>query len=274
MVENYGINPRDILTITFTKAAAEEMEGRYISAGGKKGVMFSTFHALFFRILRSCFGYTVDMIISENEKREFLSRMVESYDIETDDINQTVDIFLMNAGLIKNNLSNMTEFQPRDMSKDEFKALFRIYEEHKERNEKIDFDDMMYGCYNLLKNDNNLLEKWRSRYKYILIDQDYKLAVLNEVLCNVEYQEDGSSATMWKQYVKNPKGFAFWRKICMEYPMSTKRLWIDCIHYVSESIIAGDKCFISNSPKKFMTILTIPMGIILSIYTKRKAKNL
>lgn len=37
MVENYGINPRDILTITFTKAAAEEMESRYISAGGKKG---------------------------------------------------------------------------------------------------------------------------------------------------------------------------------------------------------------------------------------------
>ena len=159
MVENYGINPRDILTITFTKAAAEEMESRYISAGGKKGVMFSTFHALFFRILRSCFGYTVDMIISENEKREFLSRMVESYDIETDDINQTVDVFLMNAGLIKNNLSNMTEFQPRDMSKEEFNALFRIYEEHKERNEKIDFDDMMYGCYNLLKNDKNLLEK-------------------------------------------------------------------------------------------------------------------
>ena len=34
-----------------------------------------------------------------------------------------------------------------------------------------------------------------------------------DVLCNVEYQDDGSSATMWKQYVKNPKGFAFWRKI-------------------------------------------------------------
>ena len=38
-------------------------------------------------------------------------------------------------------------------------------------------------------------------YKYRLIDQDYKLAILNEVLCNVEYQDDGSSATMWKQYV-------------------------------------------------------------------------
>ena len=108
----------------------------------------------------------------------------------------------------------------------------------------------------------------------ILIDQDYKLAVLNDILCNVEYQEDGSTATMWKQYINNPKGFAFWRKICMQYPMSVKRLWIDCIHYVSESILARDKQFINNSPKKFMTILAIPFGVALSIYTKKKVKDL
>ena len=110
-------------------------------------------------------------------------------------------------------------------------------------------------------------------YKYRLIDQDYKLAVLNEALCNVEYQDDGSSATMWKQYVNNPKGFAFWRKICMQYPMSKKRLWIDCIHYVSESIIAGNKRYIKESPRRIMTIITVPFGILLSIYTKIKAKN-
>ena len=111
-------------------------------------------------------------------------------------------------------------------------------------------------------------------YKYRLIDQDYKLAVLNSVLCNVEYQDDGSTATMWKQYINNPKGFAFWRRICMQYPMSKKRLWIDCLHYVSESIIAGDKQYIRKSPKRGMTILAVPFGIILSIYTKKKAKDL
>lgn len=111
-------------------------------------------------------------------------------------------------------------------------------------------------------------------YKYRLIDQDYKLAVLNEVLCNVEYQEDGSSATMWKQYVRNPNGFAFWRKICMQYPTSQKRLWIDCIHYVSESIIAGDKQYIKKSPKRIMTLIAVPFGIALSIYTKRKAEKI
>ena len=110
-------------------------------------------------------------------------------------------------------------------------------------------------------------------YKYRLIDQDYKLAVLNEVLCNVEYQEDGSTATMWKQYVKNPKGFAFWRKICMQCPTSRKRLFVDCVHYVSESIISGDKQFIKKSPKRVLTIILFPIGKMLSVYTRRKYKD-
>ena len=49
-------------------------------------------------------------------------------------------------------------------------------------------------------------------YKYRLIDQEYKLAVLNEVLCNVEYQADGSSNSMLKQYVRNPKGLCILEK--------------------------------------------------------------
>ena len=60
----------------------------------------------------------------------------------------------------------------------------------------------------------------------------------------------------------------------MQYPTSTKRLWMDCIHYVSESIISGDKQFIKESPKRAMTVIAIPFGIILSIYTKNRVKNL
>jgi len=110
-------------------------------------------------------------------------------------------------------------------------------------------------------------------YKYRLIDQDYKLAVLDEVLCNVEYQPDGSSGTMWKQYLRNPKGFAFWRKICMQYPISKKRQVIDCIHYVSSSMISHDKKYIIKSPKKLLTILCTPFGTVLAIITKIRAKN-
>lgn len=103
-------------------------------------------------------------------------------------------------------------------------------------------------------------------YKYILIDQDYKLLVLNEVLCNVEYQEDGSSNNMWKQYYNNPKGFAYLRKFYMKYNNSLKRNIIDNIHYVSSSLLAKDKDFIKESPMKLLTIICIPLSLILNIF--------
>lgn len=110
-------------------------------------------------------------------------------------------------------------------------------------------------------------------YKYLLIDQSYKLAVLNEVLCNVDYQQDGSTGTMFKQYLKNPCGFAFWRKLRMTYPDSRKRLVIDCIHYCSSSIISKDRKYISESPKKLLTIFCTPAGFLLTMYIKRKAEK-
>lgn len=110
-------------------------------------------------------------------------------------------------------------------------------------------------------------------YKYRLIDQDYSLAVLPEVLCLVDYQPDGSSGTMWKQYLLNPRGFAFWRKVCMQYPESKKRLVIDCIHYCSSSILAHNREYISHSPRKLLTVLCTPFGAVLAECTKRKSKK-
>lgn len=110
-------------------------------------------------------------------------------------------------------------------------------------------------------------------YKYLLIDQSYKLAVLNDILCNVDYQTDGSTGTMFKQYLKNPRGFAFWRKLRMTYPDSCKRLVIDCIHYCSSSIISKNRKYIRESPKKLLTFLCTPAGVLLTVYIKRKAKQ-
>lgn len=109
-------------------------------------------------------------------------------------------------------------------------------------------------------------------YKYRLIDQEYKLAVLDDVLCIVEYQQDGSSMNMYWQYLKNPKGFAFWRKVCMQYPESQKRVFLDCVHYVSSSILCRDREFIKNSPCKKLTILAVPLGILLTAYIKFKTR--
>ena len=107
-------------------------------------------------------------------------------------------------------------------------------------------------------------------YKYRLIDQDYKLAVLDEIVCNVDYQPDGHSTGMWKEYVRSPRGFAAWRKVCMQYPESTKRLFVDCVHYVAESLIAKDKTFLKASPRKGWTLFAIPFGAVLATYTSRK----
>lgn len=109
-------------------------------------------------------------------------------------------------------------------------------------------------------------------YKYLLIDQDYKLAVLNDVLCNVEYQPDGSSNSMWSQYLKNPKGFAFWRTVRMKYSSSSKRTFIDCIHYVSSSLISKNLHFIKESPRTTSTVLAIPFGVALAIIVICKGK--
>lgn len=100
-------------------------------------------------------------------------------------------------------------------------------------------------------------------YKYILIDQDYEMLVLNEILCNVEYQENGSSKSMWKQYYNNPKGFAFLRKFYMEHNVSMMRNFIDAIHYVSSSKLSENKNYLKESPKKVFTFIAIPFGIIL-----------
>lgn len=110
-------------------------------------------------------------------------------------------------------------------------------------------------------------------YKYMLCDQEYKLLVLNEILCNVEYQPDGSSMNMYRQYLRNPKGFAFFRKTAMCCQPKLKRRFMECIHYVSSSIIARNTKFIVESPKKMMTVMAIPFGTLLTCYIKYKATS-
>ena len=110
-------------------------------------------------------------------------------------------------------------------------------------------------------------------YKYLLIDQDYKMAVLDEVVCNVEYQPDGSSNSMYKQYLRNPKGFAFWRTVRMKYDTTMKRRIMDCIHYCSSAQIGKIKGYVKDSPYPMLTVLCTPAGHVLTAYIRKKAGN-
>ena len=95
---------------------------------------------------------------------------------------------------------------------------------------------------------------------------------MNEPVCIVDYQEDGSSFSMWKQYYNNPKGFAFFRISEMKY-QSGLELLKTCVHYVSSSILAKNYNFISESPRKLQTVLAIPAGYVLSVVNKYKVKK-
>lgn len=110
-------------------------------------------------------------------------------------------------------------------------------------------------------------------YKYMLIDQDYPLLTLNKPLVIVDYQPDGSSFGMYRQYWNNPKGFAFLRKTEMVLTKSWKRRFICCIHYVSSSIRAKNKNFLKESPKKIYTFLAIPFGVLLYVYIRYQVKR-
>lgn len=110
-------------------------------------------------------------------------------------------------------------------------------------------------------------------YKYMLIDRDYKLLTFNEPLVTVEYQQDGSSYNMYRQYWTNPRGFAFYRKTEMICAPTLKRRFISCIHYVASSIISRNKSFLSQSPNKALTLLATPIGVLWFLRIRYKVKS-
>ena len=112
-------------------------------------------------------------------------------------------------------------------------------------------------------------------YKYAKLDEKYSLALMNEVVCNVEYMEDGSSLNMLKQYRRNPRGFAFIRIDNLKNPKaSLKFKFKECIHYVSSSLMIKNKSFLKETPCKILTILAIPFGILLYCYILKQTPDL
>lgn len=107
-------------------------------------------------------------------------------------------------------------------------------------------------------------------YLYMLIDQDYELLTLNAPLVIVDYQLEGSSYNMYKQYWNNPKGFAFLRREYMIYAQGFIEKYKVCMHYVSSSIMCKDLLFLKKSPMKVMTFAALLPGIILYLFIRYK----
>jgi len=110
--------------------------------------------------------------------------------------------------------------------------------------------------------------------KHFLLDTDYKLLCMNEVVCVVEYLPDGSSGTMFYQYIKNPKGFAYYRKLCMSLPFAGFAFQLrHAVHYVSSCIIMRNRRWLSESPKKALTLLAAPAGVLWWIVIRLKTRS-
>tara|TARA_R110002049_G_scaffold293219_7_gene478120 strand:- start:7209 stop:8099 length:891 start_codon:yes stop_codon:yes gene_type:complete len=101
---------------------------------------------------------------------------------------------------------------------------------------------------------------------YLMIDQEYKLKPINEVLCIVEYLEDGSSRNILRQYKKSPNGFRYSRILEMRYSKNLMYTFTRAMHLISSSIFNKKFNFFKNNPKKLITFLAIPFGICMHIY--------
>ncbi|MDQ0198787.1 glycosyltransferase family 2 protein [Neobacillus ginsengisoli] len=111
-------------------------------------------------------------------------------------------------------------------------------------------------------------------YKYYMLDKEYEMLLMNEVLCCVEYLPDGSSLNMFNQYRKNPRGFAFYRKELMKLPFTSSSFkFRQAIHFVSSSLMSNNWRFLSETPYKIHTFLAIPFGILLFLYISTKTRT-
>ncbi len=106
-------------------------------------------------------------------------------------------------------------------------------------------------------------------YLFHKVDMNYPLLVLNENLCFVEYQADGMTNSIFKQYVDSPRSFSELRKLVMSRPdVPLSMIFRNAIHYVSSQIMIGNGAWLKESPKPLMTFIAAPFGCILYLYIK------
>lgn len=171
MITYYKCKPEQILVITFTKAAAEEMKTRFIKEFGNTRVTFGTFHSIFFRILRMSNSqrYQLENLIPEDQKKKMIEDIYRK--LECEEYEDFVEVFLAHLTLMKNQMIAPKYYHPDGLSKELFMQVYQEYENKKERMGRFDFDDMLVDCYHTLVNDPHLCTYFQNRYKHILIDE-------------------------------------------------------------------------------------------------------
>lgn len=116
-------------------------------------------------------------------------------------------------------------------------------------------------------------KNFNPHYMHLLISKKYDFLVMNENLCYVEYQPEGMTASILKQYKNSPKSFAEIRKLYLTFEDAPLQFKIkQYIHYWSSCIIAGKWCGLKKY-NPLLLVVSLPMGIILAGYICIKTRN-
>ncbi len=182
LIKERSVPPSSILVITFTKAAAIEMQYRFmkLTDSSYPEVSFGTFHSIFYQIIRSSVsGHDSKIeIADEGFKYEIIKDILSSlhncgkigkdeYEDSFEDIPQIISEIsrIKNLGITADECSKSLRLNHS------FGDIFDAYNNSVREFGKIDFDDMIVRCYELLRDNQSILEKWQKRFLYILIDE-------------------------------------------------------------------------------------------------------
>ena len=166
-----GIDPKNIIMVTFTRAAASEMKERFEKEYQKdSGVTFCTIHSLCYKIL---YAYQIEKpkIPSENDIKTFLMHKLKG-EFGINDKKEFIKDLLLDFTLLKNSRTPLNHFKPKCTNDTYlFKNLYRAYEKYLRENKAMDMDDLLIRTLDLLKNRKDILEHIQKRFQYIQVDE-------------------------------------------------------------------------------------------------------
>ena len=177
LIQNNGIDPRNILAITFTNKAAKEMKERVIKILGPVGyeIQISTFHSFGLLIAKENFdilGYKKNFtIIDSDDSLSLIKKIMREHDIDPKKYNYKA---------IRNQISGAKNelFSPQEYSRfvnTDFDAkvltVYQIYQERLRSNNSLDFDDLLMQPIILLRSNPDVLKAYQERFHYILVDE-------------------------------------------------------------------------------------------------------
>ncbi len=203
-----GVDPFHILALTFTNKAAREMKERIMNLVGMeaKNVWMGTFHSIFARVLRmegNRLGYTSNYSIYDTQDSRNLVKAIVK-ELQLDNKVYTHNFVHHKISIAKNNLISPVDYnQDPDIitadqmsGKPQIGAIYNIYNNRLKKADAMDFDDLLFNTYLLLRNFPEVMIKYQRKFKYILVDEyqdtnivQYnivkRLAANNENLCVV-----------------------------------------------------------------------------------------